>query len=466
MNSLEQDQTSARQPSATRSRRRMSLLVASGSLALGLAAPLLATPASAAGGTVTAARLPELVAGPEGAAFGALTSFKDQVCFGALREDDTDAGRQLWCTAPSGVSRQITDLAQHGTDGVQGLTVVGGWLYFSARTASGTQLFRTDGSSNGVTQISHFTGLSTGDRAVTMPTAVGGVLYFRHDRGNGLELWKTSGQEPVRVADLAARGASLPGDFRSFKGSLVFTARDGWKAWRLWTSDGTEEGTVPLNAVRPGRPSELTVAGSTLFFLNGTKQGRQRVLWKSDGTRAGTVKVPGMRPFIRENRAHQLVAAGKRVVFTGKIGSARETVWISNGTKAGTRALVRGKSKVMHQVRAVLGRSVVVQRGKGLWKVPISGGSFTSLMPRNPRVSLVGGPSAVVGGRLFLAATDSTRGPRLWSTDGGQMRPVVALTSRPDAAERFQMTGHGNRLYFTTHRADTGWELWRTSALG
>ena len=129
--------------------------------------------------------------------------------------------------------------------------------------------------------------------------AVGDTLFFTADDGShGTELWTSDGTEPgtVMVKDLRPGEYDGNPEYLTAVGeNLFFTARDGVHGPELWKSDGTEPGTVLVKDITPGaggynEPSWLTGVGEMLFLAadDGT-HGNE--LWKSDGSGPGTVMV-------------------------------------------------------------------------------------------------------------------------------------------------------------------------------
>jgi ELWxxDGT repeat protein/VCBS repeat-containing protein len=121
-------------------------------------------------------------------------------------------------------------------------------------------------------------------------TSVNGTLFFMaYDDIHGVELWTSDGTEAgtVLVKDIAAgSGSSYPINLTNVNGTLFFMADDGINGPELWKSDGTEMGTLLVKDIWAGSggsyPSYLTNVNGTLFFaaddgMHGTE------LWKSGG---------------------------------------------------------------------------------------------------------------------------------------------------------------------------------------
>ena len=63
--------------------------------------------------------------------------------------------------------------------------------------------------------------------------------------------------------------AASPHEMTSFHGAVFFGADNGQHGRELWSSDGTEAGTVMVKDIHPGgssSPSDLSAAAGTLFF--------------------------------------------------------------------------------------------------------------------------------------------------------------------------------------------------------
>jgi|CXWL01.1.fsa_nt_gi CSLREA domain-containing protein len=179
----------------------------------------------------------------------------------------------------------------------------------------------------------------------TVPGALGGVqpeiatlagkAYFS---GSG-RLWTSDGTpEGTAIVSPVTMG---PFRLTATDSLLFFNGYQASTGQELWRSDGTEAGTSLVKDVWPGAAASvdnLSAVGSTLFFRasQGTPPGQ--FLWKSDGTNAGTVLVKNVMP-----DSGSLTAVGSRLFFTTYSQSGGHTydeLWVSDGTTAGTLLVV------------------------------------------------------------------------------------------------------------------------------
>src|SRR5262245_25040367 len=169
-----------------------------------------------------------------------------------------------------------------------------------------------------------------GDGELSNLLSVNGILFFAAaDTASGKELWRSDGTRfgTIRVKDLApGRAGSDPAELTNVDGTVYFTADDGTAGRELWRSDGTSDGTFIVKDIFPGSegssPSGLVNLKGALFFVadDGTNGPE---LWRSDGTAPGTqlVKdiVPGSRGAFDEvfyfHPSPQLRAVGDEIFF-------------------------------------------------------------------------------------------------------------------------------------------------------
>ncbi|MCI0412340.1 Ig-like domain-containing protein [bacterium] len=122
------------------------------------------------------------------------------------------------------------------------------------------------------------------------------------------EIWKTdetgtvllktfdAGISPFEINKAAAHLLT------AVNGTLFFIFKN-----QLWKTDGSPEGTMAIGSSNFPLVSDLTNAGGTLFFKNGTSQ-----IWKSDGTTEGTIRLADVTDTSDVGR---LVAVNENVFF-------------------------------------------------------------------------------------------------------------------------------------------------------
>ena len=177
-------------------------------------------------------------------------------------------------------------------------------------------LWVSDGSVAGTKELRTFNGPNT---FPTQMTVVDGKLFFSISYvGNGEELWISDGS-PVGtqlVKDVNPRHvAAYPVQLTVVGHHLFFTAGNHQDEYQdLWVTTGTQETTVQLthNSERPVRGAifDLSDFNGTLFYRHGN------TIWTSDGTQQGTVLVAD--PV--DMRLNDIVAFGPSMLLVGTDG--------------------------------------------------------------------------------------------------------------------------------------------------
>jgi ELWxxDGT repeat protein len=353
------------------------------------------------------------------------------------------------------------------------LTDLGGSLFFAADDAeSGRELWRSDGTEAGTHLVKDIgTGAEPGFPSSL--TVLDATLYFR---ANLTELWKSDGTEEGTTMLMASRppqGDEGPDWFTGAAGALFFTANDGTAGTELWTTDGTTSGTRLVKDIRAGGagsyPSRLTGIGDSVYFVadDGTS-GREtcKRLWSSDGSEAGTqpidaIGLGGCRDL------NWLTDVDGTLFFTLK---GRE-LWKSDGSEAGTKPVGAGSStkagSPIRELTDVDGALFYItdqgKKGQALW---VSDGAETGtrrvkrLKARGARTSV--GDLTDIGGKLFFVTNHGKKGRELWTSDGtaAGTRRVKDIKSGPRGARIRDLTDVDGRLFFTATDGRSGEEVW------
>jgi ELWxxDGT repeat protein len=266
--------------------------------------------------------------------------------------DDGTDGRELWKSdGTAGGTALVEDIhpGDYGSDPAS-LTDVDGTLFFTARDGvHGRELWTSNGTDQGTGLVKDIhPGAARSYYGPLSLTAVGGTLFFSADDGvHGSELWTSDGTElgTVLVKDIDPSDAQSDEEYgpemADVDGTLFFTADDGAHGSELWTSDGTEVGTVLVKDIHlgdySGDPSSLTAVGDSLFFTARDGSHGQE-LWKSDGSEPGTVLVKDVWPGSGSGyyRHSSLTEVGGTLFLAADDGTHGSELWKSDGTGPGT----------------------------------------------------------------------------------------------------------------------------------
>lgn len=331
---------------------------------------------------------------------------------------------------------------------------------------AGTELWTTDGTDGGTALLAD---AAAGSEAgfVRMIGVMGSAFYFI---GAGNHLWRSAGTRATtaQVGDVTVRppilGASVGGPL-VFEDSILFASADGDEGSELWTSDGTEGGTVLVADINPGAasstPSAITRFGDeVLFYANDGTHGVEP--WITDGTAAGTRLVSDINPGaggtnVTSARIHTIDAMAYLDADDGVHGVE---LWRTDGTSAGTvmvRDLMPGPESATPTSFTTIGRTLLfVALAPGVGREPhLSDGTA-----EGTRLLLdIGGPAttssvhafAELGDVALFAADDGVHGRELWRTDGTAAGTVLVADVWPGPASGIGLepVHVGGRVYFT-----------------
>lgn len=187
------------------------------------------------------------------------------------------------------------------------------------------------------------------------------AFFAAYDATHGEELWVTDGTQAgtFMVKDIFPGSTSSEVNYLTrFNDKVVFAATDGANGSELWISDGTEAGTFMVKDIHDfgdSNPIGFTQVNETQFifaamdfesenYFPGT-DAKQKWLYVSDGTEAGTELIyeVDMRYPGQDNASHltPYMRVGRQVFFKADNidRTVGEELWITDGTRAGTRFL-------------------------------------------------------------------------------------------------------------------------------
>jgi ELWxxDGT repeat protein len=278
------------------------------------------------------------------------------------------------------------------------------------------------------------------------------ALYSGYDTHGHINLWATDGTA-AGTSELTVAGANSHGLFYG-GGSPLFTVLGGKALFagvdtslhvNLWVTDGSSAGTsklIPAGANPAGLlvdgPSNqlgllhpaFTVVGSRVVFEGADASGRNN-LWVTDGTSAGTseLTVVGANSsglFAGSGAPTYISALGSRALFKGSDAGVRSTLWITDGTSAGTSELTDSRANPVvlgpNPAFTILNNKALFTAVDGsLWVTDGTAADTTQLTPSGLFLNngtYLSPQSIVLGTKALFDGFDAQGHIDLWVTDG------------------------------------------------
>jgi ELWxxDGT repeat protein len=426
----------------------------------------------------------DLIPGP-GAGAVPFTSLNRVVASGGFlffALNDGVHGVELWRSdgTESGTFMVKDLLSQPNTGDVAHLTDIDGTLWFRGLSSAGYDLWKSDGTEAGTVLVKD---LAPGDPNYGLPQNImllnGLVFFLASAPATGLELWTSDGSEAgtILVKDIIpgvgsgfTPGAAASNPMIGYNGQLLFRAFDGTNGTELWTSDGTEGGTVLLKDINPGtltsNPSGFKEFNGIVYFNAIGGQGFE--LWRTDGTQGGTYLVKDIASGTTSSNPSFLTAGANALIFTAYTPETHFEIWKSDGTESGTM-LVKDLLTSSFNVSsspvniAAVNNQVYFTGNNGsrvmLWKSDGTSDGTTIVKDPSPAFfSITTGTTT-----RYSAVKDNTYyfvSQNLWQSDGTESGTVTSniLDQAPFLIEN--LTPSGNLLFFKGSTSTEGAELW------
>ncbi len=242
------------------------------------------------------------------------------------------------------------------------IVTVGAKAYFVGHGKNSQEgLWVTNGTAAGTTQIA-VKNASTLGLDPSGLVAAGGKLFFSgFDNTNHIALWVTNGTaagtHEVTVAGAGGKGLDpSPAGITAFGNKVIFAGLDAKYNDGLFVSDGTAAGSYELTFTG-SEPQGFFADGGKVFF-EATDRAGKAGLWVADGTKGGTheiaingaysqgvfsdISFSGLNSGTIGAYEKNFAIVGSNVVFYGEDALGRNSLWITNGTTAGTKEIYAG----------------------------------------------------------------------------------------------------------------------------
>lgn len=366
---------------------------------------------------------------------GSFAVIGDRMVFAA---DDGANGTELWATdgTPGGtvpIKRLTTYNRRYNP---LDFTTVGNRAFFVNEGPKANTLWVTDGTSAGTHMVTVLSGM------LSQPVAFGNKLAFIETGSGSFALWESDGTamgttKIKNFKDSFYTGGYYPSTMAAFDGKLFLTAPDPANAaTALWVSDGTGSGTRLFSSPKAGNVDALAVRGSQLYF---SVDATTPQLWLTDGTTPGTHLVASLGT--AGSQIQNLVSAGPKmyvVAYSGDL-SSNEDVYKTDGTAKGTVLVHRFANAaapwgtgmqgipIGFAIGLPNGRLIVDFQGfipgQGLegdtvWLSDGTTAGTRQVQGVTMSPTLNAAALAVIDGRLYFQGTDAEHGSELWQSDG------------------------------------------------
>ena len=405
-----------------------------------------------------------------------------------FRFNDGTHGNKIWFIDTASTSRQPNMLVDFTGESSGEMEAIGDLVWFQGSSAqSGTELYIYNRRTRQLVLHDLLAGSASSSPRIF--TSLGSKLFFFADDAQMVpQLWTSDGTQAGTNRVFGTTSIGPLSRLVASSGRLVFDSPTNRK---IYISDGTASGTFAIDA------QLLAVDGTHLWTLEADQRSfaRRRVgdvhglifmttqvdprrsslwaqfgangelwfyvndeMWVSAGTAATTMRFqPGSTGRTESSFPSSLTAFGDACAFAATDASGRRSLWITDGSSAGTQRLTPALGASI--VREVEDLAVFDRR---LWFSLYELGELEVWSSDGTRAGTkltlnLNGPSSS-NPKLFVAtsralwfwAIDPTRGNELFRSDGTATgtRLAVDATPGPSGSDVVSMWAIGERLFF------------------
>lgn len=421
--------------------------------------------------------LKDINAGSNNSSPGRLTVVGDTMYFAATNGSSVN-GSELWKTDGTTNGTTMVKDIRPGTAGSSPLGYPGGGfvsfndkVYFTADDGtSGREWWTSDGTSGGTVRLRDITPGTPGT-AIGSISLVNGSIYFVADDGStGPEVWKSDGTpggtNPLVDLEPGPEG-SFPWGIVGLGSDVYWFANTLADGQALWKSDGTPGNATSVvstpghSTVDSGSGTGATLDGLIYFAANGR-------LWRTDGTAAGTVPVTGSTPSISSNA--QLTVFNGAIYFQGFATAGGTQMWKFDGTTASVFSAAPNGSDFLVIGNAMYFKATSAASGTELWVTDGTPGNTHIVKEIGPgNASGLSGQGLIAfNGEVYFTASDGTTGYELWKSNGADPGTARLKDIYPGTQGGAFWLGSfaaqaGGNLFFWATDPDEGNELWKTN---
>lgn len=298
-----------------------------------------------------------------------------------------DSGVELWRTNGTGSGTILLKDILPGAQGSQPyqLTAHNGVLYFTLNFdwSVKAHLWRTDGSAAGTYLVKDMSpGLDSFARGASL-ASMGGALFFSHTIDaagtSHVVTWKSDGTPNGTKVWREFAPGQLPSMWGAtmLDGIMYFPMHDRTYGSRLWRTDGTDAGTIPLEIARPGyngiNPRFLFARGDALFFVGHDHRGYEMWTYTPDRT------TPDANPVLQLNFNEGSGTTTIDESSTARVARLTNAAWRVGVEGNSIRVNGNGYARVLDDAALDVSDGVTM----GAWIKPSTSGQTSYVMAKN-----------------------------------------------------------------------------------
>ena len=382
---------------------------------------------------------------------------------------DNGSTFELWTMNPDGskaksIWRPAQGLQNNTTPLIRGTLDEGARAIFTCVGSDGnTQVWSTDGTKKGTILVATH-------QVPPYDFVISGNTFYYSQLYTGL--FKTDGTpEGSSIVKLLAM---QPSNMTMFQGKLWFTATAPNGEIALWSSDGTDAGTVVVKDTwrneTTEEPTGLAVVDGKLTFwleLFDTQE-----LWQSDGTAVGTVAVTTPGHFLRTGVDPVANLNGTAIFPARKSTDSFSQLWAYDATNGLRPLQASPPTQDSTQLypwafnHAVAGDRLFytnrTTNGQTFWVTDgTDAGTIQIVKPGTTSAPGSATEMLAVGNLVYFSARHPNSGIELWSSDGTEAGTIIAsdIQGGPEGSSPEGLKVIDGKLYFNADRRDVGREL-------
>lgn len=409
---------------------------------------------------------------------------------------DTIAGRELWKSdgTAAGTIRVKDIVSGPVPTYIKHLTAVGSRLFFAADDkVHGMELWKSDGTSSGTVLVKDLTPGAVGSssrspfsQSMSSFTNIRGKLYFNAYMRGTFYYWKSDGTEAGTVPFYrptidGLMNPTIQSNFTFLNNSVYFNdvARDQYADFvTIYTLREDPSGVVSrvssllLDGFYGSRNQLMLTSGNYLYMSGRSGLAQGYALFKTDGFSQAQKVVDAYSQRDQSSSPDLFTRVGNKIYFRATFdygeGRVSQSLWVTDGTNAGTRKIIELKGlsvgtglESIREITAVDSLIYFVGLRNDAYDIFRSDGTTEGTYPlriaRPSEGRVVRRLTGFKGKLYYFWTTYFDDGPQYFFVRSNNVTTELGEFVYPST-----LTPAGDYVYFTSRTEELGTELYRS----